>query len=133
MATAHEIRDLITQTTTGSVRPGVPSAARFAPDRHRRWTRSPVGELSLEQESEVDFSKPPRGMATPYFPAKHAAPEEDDVPAGAEWFPWDLTIGPADGGGGRSAPNPMSIIGPGAAMPSLAEMLNWRVPDDRKQ
>jgi hypothetical protein len=80
----------------------------------------------------VDFSKPPHGLVTPYFPAKNAAPADGDVPAGADWFAWDLTIGPADGGG-RSAPNPMSIIGPGAAMPSLAAILNWRVPGDRKQ
>ncbi len=80
----------------------------------------------------MDFSKPPRGMATPYFPAKHAVPDDDDVPAGAGWFVWDLTIGPADGGG-RSAPNPMSIIGPGAAMPSLAARLIWRTAGDRRQ
>ena len=75
----------------------------------------------------MDFSKPARGLATPFFPAKNAAPAEDDVPAGADMFVWDLTIGPADGGG-RSAPNPMSIIGPGAAMPSLASQLSWRTP-----
>ena len=79
----------------------------------------------------MDFSKPPRGMATPHFPSKHATPDEGDVPAGADWFPWDLTIGPADGGGGRAAPNPMSIIGPAAAMPSLASQLNWRIPKRR--
>jgi hypothetical protein len=84
---------------------------------------------SMHKETDVEFSKPSHGLVTPYFPAKHAAPEEDDVPA---WFPWDLTIGPADGGG-RSAQNPMSIIGPGAAMPSLATRLNWRIPGDRKQ
>jgi hypothetical protein len=80
----------------------------------------------------VDFSKPARGLVTPFFPSKHAAPADDDVPAGADWFPWDLTIGPADGGG-RSVPNPMSIIGPGAAMPSLAARLNWRIPGVQKQ
>ena len=80
----------------------------------------------------MDFNKPSRGLVTPYFPAKNGAPAAEDVPAGADWFVWDLTIGPADGGG-RSAPNPMSIIGPGAAMPSLAETLNWRVPGDRNR
>ena len=75
----------------------------------------------------MDFSKSRQGLVTPFFPSKHAAPAEDDVPAGADMFVWDLTIGPADGGG-RSAPNPMSIIGPGAAMPSLASQLSWRTP-----
>ena len=78
----------------------------------------------------MDFSKPPHGLVTPYFPAKNVAPTEEDVPAGAGWFPWDLTIGPADGG--RSTPNPMSIIGPSAAMPSLAARLNWTIPGDRR-
>ena len=55
----------------------------------------------------MEFNKSRHGLVTPYFPTKNAAPAEDDVPAGADWFPWDLTIGPADGG--RSAPNPMSI------------------------
>jgi len=74
----------------------------------------------------MDFSKSRHGLMTPYSPAKNAAPDDGDRPAGADWFAWDLTIGPADGGG-RSAPNPMSIIGPGAAMPSLAATLNWNV------
>ena len=86
----------------------------------------------LEQEAEVDFSRSRYGLVTPYFPAKHAAPDDDDFPAGADMFVWDPVIGPADGGS-RSAPNPMSIIGPGAAMPSLASQLNWRVPGDRKR
>jgi hypothetical protein len=85
-----------------------------------------------EQETTVDFSKPSQGLVTPYLPAKDAAPDESDVPAGADWFPWDLTIGPADGGG-RSAPNPMSIIGPGGAMPSLASRLIWKTRGDRGQ
>ena len=80
----------------------------------------------------MDFNRPSRGLVRPYFPAKHAAPDDDDVPAGADWFVWDLTIGPADGGG-RAAPNPMSIIGPGAAMPSLASRLSWKVWHDRKR
>ena len=74
----------------------------------------------------MDFSKSRQGLVTPYFPAKRAAADDDELPAGADWFPWDLTIGPADGGG-RSAPNPMSIIGPGAAMPSLAATLSWKL------
>jgi hypothetical protein len=76
----------------------------------------------------MDFAKPPRGMASPHFPAKHAPSDGGDMPAGLDMFVWDLTIGPADGGGGDSSPNPMSIIGPGAAMPSLASQLRWRTP-----
>ena len=79
----------------------------------------------------MDFSKPARGLVTPYFPAKYSAPAEDDVPAGADWFPWDLTIGPSDGGG-RSSPNPMSPSQPDPMPSLLASMLNWRVSRVRK-
>jgi hypothetical protein len=80
----------------------------------------------------VDFSKSPHGLVTPYFPTKNSAPDDDDVPAGADWFVWDLTIGPADGGG-RSAPNPMSPSQPDPMPSLLASTLNWRIPGDRKQ
>jgi hypothetical protein len=80
----------------------------------------------------MDFSKPPRGMASPNFPAKHAAPRDDDIPAGADWFVWDLTIGPADGGGGHSSPNPMSPSQPDPMPSLLASTLNWTIPSDRK-
>jgi len=86
----------------------------------------------MPEETTVDFSKPSQGLVKPYFPGKNAAPAEDDVPAGADWFAWDPVIGPADGGG-RSSPNPMSIIGPSAAMPSLAARLSWRTAGDRRQ
>jgi hypothetical protein len=74
----------------------------------------------------MDFSKPARGLVTPYFPRKNAAPDEGDVPAGADWFAWDLTIGPSDGG--HSSPNPMSPA-QSDPMPSLlASTLHWSVP-----
>ena len=79
----------------------------------------------------MDFNKPRHGLVTPYFPAKNAAPDEGDVPAGADWFPWDLTIGPADGGG-RSSPNPMSSAHSDPMPSLLASTLNWRTPGDRK-
>ena len=79
----------------------------------------------------MDFSKAPRSIS-PHFPAKHGAPADEDGPAGADFSLTNPTLGPADTYAPTS-PNPMSIIGPGAAMPSLAEMLNWRVPGDRKQ
>lgn len=74
----------------------------------------------------MDFNKPTRNLITPHFSEKNKAPDQHDAPVGADWFAWDLTIGPADGGG-CFAPNPMSIIGPGAAMPSLAATLSWKL------
>ncbi|GAG25139.1 unnamed protein product, partial [marine sediment metagenome] len=47
-----------------------------------------------------------------------------------DMFVWDPVIGPADSSGPTS-PNPMSIVGPGTAMPSLASQLNWRTPKRR--
>jgi hypothetical protein len=82
-------------------------------------------------ESEMDFNKPSHGLVTPFFPAKHGAPTEDNVPAGMDWFPWDQTIGPS-GGGGHSSPNPMSPA-QSDPMPSLlASTLHWGVPRARK-
>lgn len=78
----------------------------------------------------MDFSKSRQGLVTPFFPSKHAAPDEGDVPAGADWFPWLQTIGPSDRG--HSSPNPMSPS-QSDPMPSLlASTLNWGVPEVRK-
>lgn len=86
---------------------------------------------SMLKETDMDFSKPPRGMATPYFPAENAAPAEENVPAGADWFAWDLTIGRADSSG-HSSPNPMSPD-QSDSMPSiLASTLHWGVSIERK-
>jgi len=81
----------------------------------------------------VDFAKLPGGMSSsPHFPSKLAPPDDDDVPAGDDWFPWNPTIGPADGGGGPSAPNPMSPSQPDPMPSLLASTLNWRVPRVRR-
>lgn len=80
----------------------------------------------------MDFSKSRHGLVTPYFPSKRRAPTDEDVPAGADFWVWDQTIGPAEGNGtGRSAQNPMSLLSD--PMPSLlASTLNWKVPRARK-
>jgi hypothetical protein len=78
----------------------------------------------------VDFSKPTRGLVTPYFPAKNEDPADEPDPS--EMFVWQPVLGPADNSG-RSVPNPMSIIGPSATMPSLASRLIWRTSVDGKQ
>ncbi len=78
----------------------------------------------------MDFSKSPRSV-TPYFPAKHGAHEDEDVPDGADFSLTKPTIGPADAYG-PSSPNPMSPL-QSDPMPSLlAFTLNWRVPKARK-
>lgn len=79
----------------------------------------------------MDFSKPPRGMASPFFPKKHAQSKDDDASAGADWLPWVQTIGPADRSG-RSSPNPMSPSQPDPMPSLLASTLSWRVPAKRK-
>lgn len=69
---------------------------------------------------------------TPTSPVRQPLSPEDEFPAGktdpADMFVWDPVIGPADSSG-PSAPNPMSVIGPGTATPSLASRLNWRIPN----
>ena len=79
----------------------------------------------------MDFSKSPQSV-TPFFPSKHGAPADEDVPDGADFSLTKPTLGPADAYGPTS-PNPMSVIGPSAVMPSLlAFTLNWNVPKVRK-
>jgi hypothetical protein len=75
----------------------------------------------------MDFNGPPNtGLVTPMPPPKHAAPADDGVPTGADWFVWDLTIGPAESC--PSSPNPMSVQPPGidTGTSLLAEQLNWK-------
>ena len=60
-------------------------------------------------------------------PEGEVSPVETDP---VDMFVWDPVIGPADTSGPTS-PNPMSIIGPGTAMPSLATRLNWKLAGSR--
>lgn len=79
----------------------------------------------------MDFNKPSNGFSTPHFPEKHDAPDNGDGPAGADWFLWNLTLGPADSSG-PSSPNPMSPSNPDPMPSLLASVLHWGVPAKRK-
>jgi hypothetical protein len=64
---------------------------------------------------------------TPIAPARLDAPQIQELPGddpGEEMWIWDPVVG-RDDGGRHSSPSPMSISGPGAAVPSLASQLNW--------
>lgn len=78
----------------------------------------------------MEFSKPPRGLVTPFFSKKKTDPLYDFDPN--EMWVWQPVLGPADSSG-PSAPNPMSPSNPDPMPSLLASTLHWRVPGDRKQ
>ena len=77
----------------------------------------------------MDFSKPPRGLSTPYRSAKKAKPVDPFDPS--EMWVWQPVLGPADSSG-PSSPNPMSPSNPDPTPSLLASTLNWRVAVERK-
>lgn len=75
----------------------------------------------------MDFSKPIRAPGTLTRTPNLDIPGLDDADSGAgSDFRIEDNILPESAGKAHNVPNPMSIIGPGAAMPSLASKLCWR-------
>ena len=67
MANAHQIRELITETTTGTVRPRVPrevrdEVCRYAV-RHRKagaaWARAPFPAMAIRWLPQLNRRSPP--------------------------------------------------------------------------
>ena len=77
----------------------------------------------------MDFSKPTRGLVTPYFRAKKENSSDEFDPN--EMYVFQPVLGPADSSG-PSAPNPMSPSQPDPMPSLLAFTLNWNVPKERK-
>ena len=79
----------------------------------------------------MDFDKPNRGPGSLTLPGRDSFPEEDDLPAGANWFAWDLTVDAA-----QSCPvtlDTISVPVPGFDIaPSLATQLSWTISKSAK-
>ena len=89
MATAHQIRDLITETTTGTVRPRVPREVREEVCRYaarRREPRAPWAVIARETGVEVRKlqrwqSRARRASAVPVLRPVEVLPAPEPAPA----------------------------------------------------